>query len=475
LSQIQLYNEDCLIGMQKLESNSLDSIVTDPPYEIGFMGKAWDNTGIAYNIDLWKECLRVLKPGGHLLAFGGTRTYHRLACAIEDAGFEIRDQIQWIYGSGFPKSLNISKAIDKRPKMSNRLLDFSKLLKSKRKELNLSLSEADKLITGGSTMYSFIEGRNLNGNFIIYPPNREYYNNIKKVYKIDGWDDIVENNLEIVDTYKGNFGYQQNNERWEKDSQIVNTTTDEAKQWDGWGTALKPANEPIVVARKPLSEKTVAENVLKWGTGGLNIDACRVEFKNEQDLDLVKAKCNFSEKSKSIGFGTDKTLYGNGITPLEQARDCIKEEGRFPANVILDEEAGKLLDEQSGIKNTTRHMSYKRNGGEFIDRIPSQPEKDWFTSEIGGASRFFYCAKASKKERGEGNTHPTVKPISLMQYLINLVTPLKGTVCDPFLGSGTTGVACLNTNRNFIGFELDEKYFNIAQERISKHQASLNL
>jgi len=205
----RIYNMDCLEGMKLLDDNSVDSIVTDPPYELGFMGKKWDSTGIAYSVELWKECLRVLKPGGHLLAFGGTRTYHRMACAIEDAGFEIRDQMQWIYGSGFPKSHNISKAIDKK-----------------------------------------------------FGAKREVIKTVKGMGK---------QNPEWNGTAKG-----RKENYYKPEYQLTAPATPEAKQWDGWGTALKPAHEPIVVARKPISEKTIAENVLKWGTGGLNIDGCRI-------------------------------------------------------------------------------------------------------------------------------------------------------------------------------------------------------
>ncbi len=380
----KIYNMDCLEGMKLLDDNSIDNIVTDPPYELGFMGKKWDNTGIAYNVDVWKECLRVLKPGGHLLAFGGTRTYHRMTCAIEDAGFEIRDCIQWLYGSGFPKSHNISKAIDKRlggtPKQGRFLYKNGKTAGGKR------IGQ----LAGGAKHYETIPD------------------------------------------------------------------TEQARQWDGWGTALKPANEPIVLARKPLSEKTVAENVLKWGTGGINIDGCRIEYQSEKDFE--SAKGGDSGSTKCNIFSANVKKQSEKITLL----------GRFPANVILDEEAGKLLDEQSGITTNTRHMSYKRSGGEFINGVPSQPEKGWFKEETGGASRFFYCAKASKKERGEGNNHPTVKPVSLIKYLVTLVTPPDGVCLDPFMGSGTTAVACIKTNRKYIGFELLEEYCKIAEKRISE-------
>jgi DNA modification methylase len=348
----KIYNMDCLEGMKLLDDNSIDSIVTDPPYELGFMGKKWDSTGIAYNVDVWRECLRVLKPGGHLLAFGGTRTYHRMACAIEDAGFEIRDCIQWLYGSGFPKSHDISKAIDKRLGAERNRIKFAQ-----------------------SNTWREKEGR------------------------MDRQATIPDNN----------------------------PVTPEAKQWNGWGTGLKPANEPIVVARKPISEKTIAENVLKWGTGGLNIDGCRVGWKDERD------RKNGWRASPSNDDENEYSSFKSGSFGKQN------EQGRFPANVILDEEAGKLLDEQSGILKS-------------------------------GASRFFYCAKASKKERGEGNNHPTVKPVSLIKYLVTLVTPPDGVCLDPFMGSGTTAVACIKTNHKYIGFELLEEYCKIAEKRLSKEE-----
>jgi site-specific DNA-methyltransferase (adenine-specific) len=345
----KIYNMDCMEGMKLLDDNSIDSIVTDPPYELGFMGLKWDNMGIAYNIELWKECLRILKPGGHLLAFGGTRTYHRMTCAIEDAGFEIRDCIQWLYGSGFPKSHDISKAIDKK----------------------LGTYVEGKLLPSSRTTGASATG--------------------------------------IATTFRKKTA--------------SNPQAPEAQQWDGWGTALKPANEPIVLARKPLSEKTIAENVLKWGTGGLNIDGCRIG---------ENAGWCYPHGRGGKGWGGRESLSRNLTDPISANK------GRFPANVILDEEAGKLLDEQSGISK-------------------------------GGASRFFYCAKASKKERGEGNNHPTVKPVSLIKYLVTLVTPPDGVCLDPFIGSGTTAVACINTNRNYIGFEIDPDYYEAALERVRIH------
>jgi site-specific DNA-methyltransferase (adenine-specific) len=291
---------DCLVRLKELPDNSVDAVVTDPPYELAFMGKKWDNSGIAFNVDVWLECLRVLKPGGHLLAFGGSRTWHRLCVAIEDAGFEVRDSIAWLYGSGFPKSHNIGKAIG---------------------------SEA----------------------------------------------------------------------------------------WSGWGTALKPAFEPIVVARKPLMG-TVAENVLTWGVGGLNIDATRI-----------------GTTTRTNSKNADSDIYGK----YGSLKTTVHNHGRWPANILLDERAAELLDEQAD------------------------------------ASRFFYVSKANKKDRNEGdvaNTHPTVKPTDLMQYLIKLVTPQGGTVLDPFAGSGSTGKAAILEGNKFIGVELTEEYLPIIHSRLNHAQ-----
>jgi len=372
-------------GMKLLDDNSIDSIVTDPPYEIGFMGKKWDSTGIAYNVDLWKECLRVLKPGGHLLAFGGTRTYHRMTCAIEDAGFEIRDCIQWLYGSGFPKSMDISKAIDKK-------------FGAEREVLN----------------------RN--------PNSRENCNKSNTLYQ------------------SGTVG---------KTDYITAPATDQAKKWEGWGTCLKPANEPIVVARKPISEKTIVENVMKWGTGGLNIDGCRIPTD-----ETITNHSRSTESSKSKGKYGDSKAQETHQTQGQKL-------GRFPANVILDEEAGKMLDEQSGIsKSSGSGYNFETSNNDNPVRLTNNIKSGLYFNDSGGASRFFYVAKASKKERGEGNNHPTVKPVSLIKYLVTLVTPPNGVCLDPFMGSGTTGVACAELNRKFIGIEIEPKYFDIACKRI---------
>ena len=413
----KIYNMDCMEGMKLIADNSIDSIVTDPPYELGFMGNKWDSTGIAYNVELWQEALRVLKPGGHLLAFGGTRTYHRMVCAIEDAGFEIRDCIQWLHSMGFPKSHDISKAIDKR-------------------------AGAERKVIGKSSRH----GGGIKGNGTSYelPPDIPY---------------------------------------------ITAPATPEAQEWDGWGTALKPANEPIVLARKPLSEKTVAENVLKWGTGGLNIDGCRIPVgENELKPTVRGAGVHKTGNERLTGWNRDE--YDGTYTPNEA--------GRFPANVILDEEAGKLLDEQSGNLKSggTRPNGINKSEQSWKNTSKEIIANNYIPPSEGGASRFFYCAKASRKERNMGledvdpttvddgrnkpidnpflrgktprqNTHPTVKPVKLMEYLITLITPPNGIVLDPFFGSGTTGVAAVNLGFNYIGIELDEQYVEIARRRIN--------
>jgi DNA modification methylase len=400
--------------LKTFADNSIDSIVTDPPYELGFMGKKWDSSGIAYDATLWAECLRVLKPGGHLIAFGGTRTYHRMAVAIEDAGFEIRDSIQWLYGSGFPKGLNISKQLD-------------------------------KIMEATPEIISTVEGKKSTGSGV--------YN----------W------NKEEQGTHKPEY-------------HITAPSSDVAKQWDGWNTALKPACEPAVLARKPLSG-TVADNVMTWGCGALNIDGCRVG--SEQ---LTRKKGN----STTTPYGSDRT-WNTSTTP----RIDWTGTGRWPANVILDEEAAQMLDEQSGVSKSNVRPPIPDKDNDERGTWQMRPRKNAQVrghDDSGGASRFFYVAKASTKEREAGldgmamqnnmrvnapreneeakhatvraNYHPTVKPIELMQYLVRLVTPPNGVVLDPFMGSGSTGCAAMLEKVQFIGIELNQEYVDIAEKRI---------
>jgi len=388
----KIHNIDCLEGLKLLDNNFIDSIVTDPPYELSFMGKKWDSTGIAYNIDVWRECLRVLKPGGYILVAGIGRTHHRVMVSLEDAGFEIRDCIYHLFGSGFPKSMDISKAIDKK---------FG---------AERPISKTQRPIGGKNGVY---EGQG--GN-------------------------------------------------WVETDKIPQTEL--AKQWEGWGTALKPSAEIWILCRKPLSEKTVVENVLKWGTGGINIDGCRIKVNKELDKSQLRTLNRGKRKEDINGqkWGMNKNKSDNP--------QVVREDGRFPANVILDEEAGRLLDKQSGISKSTGGRTIKRSGGGNVGS-GKKSEKEWSNKnpgfgDVGGASRFFYCAKASRSERGEGNNHPTVKPLKLIKYLITLITPPSGICLDPFEGSGTHAVACKELKYNYIGFEINKEYCEIAENRIKE-------
>lgn len=402
-----ILNGDCLLVLPTLPAESVDAVVTDPPYELGFMGKRWDASGIAYNGSLWAEVLRVLKPGGHLLAFGGTRTYHRMACAIEDAGFEVRDSLHWIYGSGFPKSLDVSKAIDKAAGAEREVVG------SKLGRAGYSLAKSK-----GALMFGGIGGSG--------DPARE--------------------------------------------CAITAPATDAARQWDGWGTALKPAHEPVVVARKPLVG-TVADNVQQHGTGALNIDGCRVGM-----ADWGKRPPRTPNAILGGGKGTNLT-----------ASEAPEGMGRWPSNLLLSHtpECGEScaedcavaeMDRQSGQSKTPtsvtrgaggQHGAYSPIGAQ--QNVPSY-------GDSGGASRFFpvfrYQAKASKSDRGTGNTHPTVKPVALMEWLLTLVVPPGGTVLDPFTGSGTTGVAAVRKGIRFIGIEREAEYAAIARVRIERASAA---
>jgi DNA modification methylase len=376
---VRLLHGDCREVLASLPDCSVHSVVTDPPYELGFMGKAWDSSGVSYDVRLWRECLRVLKPGGYLLAFGGSRTYHRLACAVEDAGFEIRDQIMWVYGSGFPKSMDISKAIDK----------------------------------GAGA-------------------EREVIRQIKRTGKEAGkFGAFAGNNLETA------------------------PATDEAKQWSGWGTALKPAHEPIVMARKPLSG-TVAQTVLEHGTGGINIDGCRIGT----SVETWPATRSFAA---GISSG-----YTDGLQKGATQQTGEAPAGRFPANFIHDG-SDEVLAQFPDTKGGT---AVRRNSGgnTFGGDNPKPPMDDIGYGDNGSASRFFYCAKSSKAERNAGledkNLHPTVKPIALMRYLVRLVTPPNGTVLDPFAGSGTTLVSAVHERMNAIGIEMTDDYLPIITGRV---------
>lgn len=374
---MRIINGNCLSELDKLEENSVDCIITDPPYELNFMGKGWDRSGVSFNPETWNKCLRVLKDGGYLLAFGGSRTFHRIACAIEDGGFEIRDVVLWLYGCGFPKSMNIGLAVDKKMGVDN---TTGTMVRGK--------------VNTGSGRYNWNDPKH-EGERIDYPERKA------------------------------------------------------TNEWAGWGTCLKPAYEPVIVARKPF-KGTCVDNVLNNRVGGLNIDECRIELGDGEI------------KEKGVGFGESKISEGYGMRkPLVTEKTT---EGRFPANVIVDSREGE----------------------------------EW--------RRYFYCAKATKKDRDEGledfqeksvyertnvgegknvaggyagasgsarNFHPTVKPTTLMQYLIRLVAPKGAVILDPFMGSGSTGKAVMyenkerNANYDFIGIEMNPEYCEIAKARIN--------
>lgn len=371
--------------LKTIPDNSVDSIVTDPPYGISFMGKKWD-----YQVpsrEIFSEILRVLKPGGHMLCACGTRTQHRMAVNIEDAGFEIRDVVTWLYGSGFPKSMDISKAIDKQ---------------------------------------------------------RGYIRSKEKCGKLGSQSSFAD-------------------DKWTQESSgmriVDEPICDEVKQWQGFGTALKPACEFWTLARKPISEKTIASNVLKHGTGGINIDGCRIEA---VDLESLQKNWNRTQSKSAKGGGNSMS---GGFMAIDLSNR--RPNGRFPANLILDEEAAAELDEQSGIlKSGKFNQASKKAENSIYGKHESYKNPKQFEASQGGASRFFYVAKASKSDRGQGNIHPTVKPIKLMQYLCRMITPMNGIVLDPFMGSGSTGVAAVKEGFGFIGVELNEDYFRIAKTRI---------
>jgi DNA modification methylase len=422
----EIRDGDCREVMASMAASSVDAIVTDPPYGLSFMGKGWDH-GVP-GVEFWTEAMRVAKPGAHLLAFGGTRTYHRLACAIEDAGWEIRDCVMWVYGSGFPKSLDVSKAIDRmdaREEQSARRYRFTAWVRSTGVTAK-QISDATGTNMGGHyttaasqpaimTREHLEACRHLLGEVPEWVEREADIRSVEsenlKRRKVVGEREVPVGHAFAGATYGG-----------DSSSQVVSITapaTGAARRWDGWGTALKPAWEPVIVARKPLIG-TVAANVLEHGTGAINVDGCRVG--TEQRINTPASPTSASRKSRvDAGYRNDAG-FGPGSTGGEVT-------GRWPANLIHD-------------------------GSEEA------------TAPMGEAARYFYCAKASKADRGEGNNHPTVKPTDLMAYLCRLVTPPGGLVLDPFCGSGSTGKAAVREGFGFIGIEREAEYARIARCRI---------
>jgi len=455
---------DCLGVLKTYPDDHFDSCVTDPPYGLEFMGKEWDKLGLWTKRDkatadptgkssspfvaaavekyvggktaqewhsIWaKEVFRVLKPGAYILSFGGTRTHHRMVCALEDVGFEIRDCLMWLYGSGFPKSLDVSKAIDKH-----------------------------------------------------FKAERKVIGEIETPWKTDNIGKGVSLQSSVQEDFTGH------NEGGYRTTQVTEPATPEAEKWNGWGTALKPAYEPIVLARKPLSG-TVAQNVLKHGTGGINVDGCRIRFASEEDKEGTGRLFQewHTPPGDGVRHGKMKVLPG-----LHQ-----NDVGRWPSNLLLDEESAKMLDEQSGESESKLGLRPRTDNNIFgtatgVGELCELPYND-----KGGASRFFYIAKASRSEREKGlkgkpksflatmgdgigirehndsepnahvaNFHPTVKPLELMRYLVRLVTPKDGLCLDPFLGSGTTLLACRLEGFNGLGIEKESDYEPIIKERLA--------
>jgi DNA modification methylase len=496
---VTLYHGDCLDVLRTLPDCSVDAVVTDPPYGLEFMGKDWDKFGdvvrdpadvggfqdgtggnpysrsrIRFGVgpgfqqwcEAWSvECLRVLKPGGHLLAFGGTRTSHRLACAIEDAGFEIRDSIAWLYGSGFPKSLDVSKAIDKRRDWT--LVErLSGEIKRARAATMLSLAEIGaatlaatdgtygKWYHRGGHMF-FETGRSL--------PSRPEWDQLCHVLPIDPefvevYDEAEREVVGISphSAARSAAGWLGAMDKPEGDRVITAPATPDAAKWQGWGTALKPAFEPIVVGRKPLVG-TVAANVLAHGTGALNIDGCRVGDDARFLMPASAAPDTFNQSPPDNGY-TGKTVLG-----------------RWPTNVVLDGSQADALDAQSGTSVSRQAPRGAGKGETGTYGVWGMADDDTRGhDDQGGASRFFptfrYEAKAPAIERPRhGETaHPTVKPLDLMRWLVRLVTPRGGTVLEPFAGSGTTAEACILEGFKCIAIEREADYLPLIVQRISK-------
>ena len=478
---------DSLEVLKDFEDNYFDSVVTDPPYGISFMSKSWDYD--VPEIDLWKEVYRVLKPGGHLLSFAGSRTYHRMAVNIEDAGFEIRDMLGWLYGSGFPKSHNIGKAVDKFGGNNHLSKKIASELKKARTKRNITLKQADILFCNGSTNYSWYEGRPAGQRI----PDEKTFEKIS-----DEWFELKEisklvkqADREIVDVKDRGNGRQfaDGKSGFSKGKTIY---TKGNSQWEGWGTALKPAHEPIVMARKPFNT-SVAENVLTHGTGGINIDECRVG--TTDNLNGGTYAKNSTMKQENATSWSKPVLKTEFIQP----------EGRFPANIIHDgsEEVLEIFPETTSGKMSSKHTRHTDESphGIYGKFDINHPLGETY-GDTGSAARFFYCAKASKAERNMGlddyeekqvtdgtirsnqetartfgansakrkNYHPTVKPIKLMEYLVRLVTPKEGIVLEPFAGSGTTLIACKQQGFQFVGIEKEQEYCDIAEARLKSVQ-----
>jgi DNA modification methylase len=535
-----IYHGDCLEVLRALPDASVDAVVTDPPYGLEFMGKDWDrpwavsaSNGVGYAgrddlrlpahrdsrnancrtcggrqrgakrctcdtpkwdrnpaddmrefqawAELWAaECLRVLKPGGHLLAFGGTRTWHRLACAIEDAGFEVRDSIAWMYGSGFPKSLDVSKAIDKARDDRPDILRVTSEIARLRDLAGLTNRDLDDAFG-----FAGMAGHWTSTKSQPAVPRLEQWAVLRDMLNPDPW---LDEEVWRLNGRKGTPG-----EAWgerkvvgsrtvtggegtaagyangiasvrglditeKREVPVTAPATPAAREWSGWGTALKPAHEPIVVARKPLVG-TVAANVLEHGTGALNIDACRIQH-DAKSAAWVEKWSGHEGHPEQPGWGSIGQKFGGSPA------------GRWPANVVLDEDQAAELDRQSG---------YTKDGTTYLDNRTREYDASGYLIRDnrtgtrgynggGGASRFFYVAKAPARERPkvDGTAHPTVKPLTLMRWLCRLVTPPNGVILEPFAGSGTTVEAALLEGFRVVAIEREADYLPLIQARLDR-------
>lgn len=439
---VAVHHGNCLDVLPTLPDASVDAVVCDPPYELAFMGRAWDSSGIAFNPAVWRECLRVLKPGGHLLAFGGSRTWHRLAVAIEDAGFELRDSIAWLYGSGFPKSLDVSKAIDKARDDRADIVRVTSWLANQAATRGITRTHVDAHM-GTSDMAGWWLTN------LAHRCQCPTWQQWRQLRELIGFGDEMDAEVWRLNGRKGTPGEawdqrevvgQRHRVRRESSVQIAGLSSgafdltaaasEASRRWEGWGTTLKPAFEPIVVARKPLVG-TVASTVLAYGTGALNIDACR-----------TAAGQDYRDKCASV-VGLDSNRNGDAYGEWTGVRqDSAHQAGRWPTNVVLDDATANVLDEQSG---TSRFFPV-----------------------------FHWEAKAPTSERPKVNgvAHPTVKPLSLMRWLVRLVTPPGGVVLDPFFGTGTTGQAARAEGFQCIGIEREDAHLDLIRARLDARPAT---
>lgn len=506
---VTLHQADCLDVLRTMLDESVHAIVTDPPYGLadhkpaaivtaltawangdrasvpdgkGFMGRKWD--AFVPPPAVWDECLRVLKPGGHMLVFAGTRTVDLMGLSVRMAGFEIRDSISWLYGSGFPKSLDVSKAIDKTRDDKADIVRVTSYIAAAMERSGIARRDVDHHM-GTSDMAGWWSSRLAHRCAL---PTWPQWEQLREFIGMD--DDAIEAEVWRLNGRKGTPGEAwstaevvRTEDRFNEPSGVVNVgqgeraavtrqikapNTDAARQWSGWGTALKPASEPIIVARKPLVG-TVAANVLAHGTGAVNVDECRVAHTSEADLATSPSK-----NPGRNGEVVTSAVYGAG-RPQQQANPA----GRWPTNVVMDEYVAAELDAQSGTLRGRGNVNPTNGGGGMYGHAVTTV--DHGAGDAGGASRFFpvfrYQAKAPTKERPKvnGKSHPTVKPLELMRWLVRLVTPPGGTVLDPFAGSGTTGQAAALESFECVLIEFEADHIPLIEKRLTDAEISYEL